>query len=152
MDPFTRKAVIGSGILLGLLVVLLVPWDRLQLRPRIWQLDEILQKDPVLASYPYRFRAVQFLNGIVTLTRPYDSEVPAILFLTAMDPTLANKPADSADAQAAFARLSEHEMQAIGVMRAQPDVESVDWMLDRAWLDRHHIDVPDPQRATRPGM
>ncbi len=97
----------------------------------------------MLAAYPYRFQAVLYHDEIVTLTRPYDSQVPVTAFLAAMDPTLAGKPADDPDVRAAQDQQVLHEMRATELMLAQPDVKSVVWHLDSAWLDRHGIAVSD---------
>jgi len=108
-------------------------------RPRIWQLNEVLEQDPVLAEYPYKFRALLFLNGVVTLTSPHASEVPLRPFLNRIDPSLADKPADApevAEAERAFRAVERHAVQ---VMLAQPDVNSVIWGLDRAWYHQNQV-------------
>jgi hypothetical protein len=149
MDRFTRNAVIGTGLVLALLILSLVPWDRMSLRPRIWQLNDILSQDPILAAYPYEIRALLFLNGVVTLTRPYDDQVPVNAFLGAIDPALAGKAADDPALVAAKDRLRQHEMHAIMLMVAEPDVDSVVWQLDRARLFDLGIALPSAAAAGR---
>ena len=138
MDRLNRNAIIISAIIL-ILLVLSMAWHRIDMKPRIWQLNDVLQQDPVLAAYPYPFRALLFLNGIVTLTSPHASEAPLEPFLIQIDPALAGKAPDSPEMQAARARFNEHEMHAIQVMMAEPDVESVIWSLDRAWYQKQGI-------------
>ncbi|NCC29548.1 MAG: hypothetical protein EOM22_15765 [Gammaproteobacteria bacterium] len=147
MDRFTRNAVIGSGVLVVLLILSLLPWGGMAFGPRIWQLNAVLERDPVLAEYPYDFKALLFLNGIVTLTRPYDADVPMDDALVAMDPTLAGKPADDPAFAAARDRLQRAEFHAIGLMLAEPDVGSIVWSLDRAWLNGQGIAFPAPNPA-----
>ena len=147
MDRFTRNAVIGSGVLVVLLILSLLPWGGMAFGPRIWQLNAVLERDPVLAEYPYDFKALLFLNGIVTLTRPYDADVPMDDALVAMDPTLAGKPADDPAFTAARDRLQRTEFHAIGLMLAEPDVGSIVWSLDRAWLNGQGIAFPAPNPA-----
>jgi hypothetical protein len=147
MDRFTRNAVIGSGVLVVLLILSLLPWGGMAFGPRIWQLNAVLERDPVLAEYPYDFKALLFLNGIVTLTRPYDADVPMDDALVAMDPTLAGKPADDPAFTAARDRLQRTEFHAIGLMLAEPDVGSIVWALDRAWLNGRGIAFPAPNPA-----
>ncbi|MFB1485701.1 MULTISPECIES: hypothetical protein [unclassified Thiocapsa] len=147
MDRFTRNAVIGSGVLLVLLILSLLPWGGMAFGPRIWQLNAVLERDPILAEYPYDFKALLFLNGIVTLTRPYDADVPINEALVAMDPTLAGKPADDPAVVAARGGLQRMEFHAIGLMLAEPDVGSIVWSLDRAWLNRRGIAFPAPNPA-----
>lgn len=140
MDRLTRNALIVSALLLMLLTLSLT-WNRFDLRPRIWQLNAILENDPVLKNYPYHFRALLFQNGIVTLSSPHASERPVEPFLKAIDPALANPAPAGAELamEAARARLWRQELHAIALMTAQPDVDAVVWSLDRAWYRRHGL-------------
>ncbi|EGV15921.1 hypothetical protein [Thiocapsa marina] len=147
MDRFTRNAVIGSGVITVLLILSVLPWGGMAFGPRIWQLNDVLKQDPILAEYPYEFKALLFLNGIVTLTRPYDAGIAMNEVLMAMDPTLAGKPADDPAVVAARDRLQRMEFHAIGLMLAEPDVDSIVWSPDRAWLNRQGIDFAPPVQA-----
>ncbi|MBK1719583.1 hypothetical protein [Thiocystis violacea] len=139
MDRLTRNSIIISVALFILLIVSLA-WNNYELRPRVWQLDEVLDEDPVLSNYPYDFRVLVFLNGIVTLSSPNGGgEAPIQPFLIKTDPALADKTAESAEMAAAERHFREIEMRAIQLMLAQPDVDSVLWSLDRAWYHRHRV-------------
>ncbi|NEV64149.1 hypothetical protein [Thiorhodococcus minor] len=142
MDRLTRNSIIISAILLVLLIVSLAASQN-ELRPRVWQLNELLEDDPVLANYPYDFRVLLFLNGIVTLTSPHASEAPLEPFLAKVDPRVADKPAGSPEMRAAGQRFREVEMRAIQVMVSQPDVESVVWALDKAWYHKNKVPLGD---------
>jgi hypothetical protein len=144
MDRMTRTAVIASGVLAILLILSVLPWGEMRLGPRIWQLNAILKEDPTLSASPYRFKALLFLNGIVTLTRPYDEGVPVIDALRAIDPTLVGKSAEDPAVIAARDRLQALEMYAINLMLAEQDVRSIVWSLDRAWLTGKGIALPPP--------
>jgi hypothetical protein len=144
MDRFTRNAVIATAVLTLALILSVTSWSEMRLGPRIWQLNAILAQDPTLEESPYPFKAVLFLNGIVTLTRPYDEQVSLTEALTAMDPTLSGKPADDPAVIAARDRLQGYEMYAIGLMLSQQDVRSVVWSLDRAWVNEQGIALPPP--------
>ncbi|MGQ9660440.1 MAG: hypothetical protein ACUVQI_10240 [Thermochromatium sp.] len=138
MDRLTLTGIIASAAFLVFLIVTL-SWHNDELRPRIWRLNEILEQDPVLAEYPYHFRALLFLNGVVTLTSPHASGVPLRTFLNRIDPLLADKPDDAPEVIAAEQRFRAVEDQAVKVMLAQPDVVSVIWSLDRAWYHDHQV-------------
>lgn len=138
MDRLTRTSIIISGILLVLLIVSLA-WSRFGATPRVWQLNALLEEDPVLAQYPYQFRVVLFLNGIATLTSPHASQVPIEPFLRAIDPALAAKPNDEKAMAAALERFRQQEMRAVDLLYAEPDVESAAWSLDRAWYHQHRV-------------
>ncbi len=138
MDRLTRNSIIISAILFVLLIVSLAA-HKYELRPRVWQLNQLLEEDPVLSGAPYQFRVVLFINGVVTLTSPHASEVPIEPFLVATDPALAGKPATDPEMLAAGQGFRETEMRAIQIMVDQPDVDSVVWSLDRAWYHKHGV-------------
>lgn len=141
MDRLTLTSIIASAAFLIFLIVTLT-WHNDELRPRVWQLNEVLEQDPVLAEYPYDFKVLLFLNGVVTLTSPQASEAPLRPFLNRIDPSLADKPADAPEVVEAERRFRAIEMQAIQVMLSQPDVESVIWSLDRAWYHKNRVQLP----------
>lgn len=138
MDRLTLSSIIASAAFLIFLIVTLT-WHNDELRPRVWQLNEVLEQDPVLADYPYDFKALLFLNGVVTLTSPHASEVPLRPFLNRIDPSLADKPADAPEVVEAERSFRAIEMRAIQVMLTQPGVESVIWALDRAWYHKNRV-------------
>jgi hypothetical protein len=141
MDRFTRNSIIFSAVLLALLVLSLT-WSSFGWTPRIWQFNARLQEDPVLTTYPYQFRAVLFVTGIVTLTSPHADEVALEPFLRVVDPTLREHPADAAALTAAQERFAQHEQRAIALLLAEEDVDSVIWSLDRAWYHQHKLPLP----------
>lgn len=141
MDRLTLSSIIASAAFLIFLIVTLT-WHNDELRPRVWQLDETLEQDPMLAEYPYDFKVLLFLNGVVTLTSPHGSQVPLRPFLNRIDPSLADKPDDAPEVVEAERRFRAIEMHAIQVMLAQPDVESVIWALDRAWYHKNRVPLP----------
>lgn len=143
MDRLTRNAILLSALLL-LLLILSLAWNQFGITPRIWQLNALLKEDPVLADYPYDFRAVLFFNGIATLTNPTAGSVPAEPFLTRIDPELTGQAPDDDLMGVARERFRRHEMRAIELMVSQPDVESVVWSLDRAWYHKHGIPLGRP--------
>lgn len=146
MSPFTRNSVILSAV--GLLLII-VSLGSGSIIPRVWQLNALLDEEPVIGAYPYDFRVLTFLNGIVTLSSPRASTVDERWTLTQIDPALAELPAADPAWSAAARQLSETEFRAIAVLLEQPDVDSVVWSLDRAWFHRHDMDLP-PQAQPGP--
>ena len=138
MDRLTLTSIIASAAFLIFLIVTLT-WHNDELRPRVWQLNEVLEQDPMLTEYPYDFKVLLFLNGVVTLTSPHASEAPLRPFLNRIDPSLADKPADAPEVVEAERGFRAIEMQAIQVMLSEPDVESVIWSLDRAWYHKNRV-------------
>ena len=143
MDSLTRNSIIIS-IILFVLLIFSIGWDRFGVRPRIWELNDVLEQDPVLTNYPYRFKVLQFLNGVATLTSPHANAVPIQPFLATIDPALGGKASTDQAMIAAAQRLTEAEMRAVELMTAEPDVDSVVWSLDRAWYHKHGIRLVQP--------
>ena len=141
MDRLTLSSIIASAAFLVFLIVTLT-WHNDELRPRVWQLNELLEQDPVLADYPYDFKVLLFINGVATLSSPQTSELPLRPVLNRFDPTLADKPDTAPEVVAAERRWRAIELQAIQVMLSQPDVESVVWALDRAWYHKQRLPLP----------
>lgn len=149
MLGFFRNAIILSAIALVLLALTL-SWAPNGIRPRIWQLNELLQQDEVIAQYPYDFRVLTFLGGVATITSPRASTVPEEWYLTVIDPALAGKAADAPEVTAARERLYGTEMRIIALMLSQDDIDSVVWTLDRAWYHRHGVKLPPQAEPTLP--
>ena len=141
MDRLTLSSIIASAAFLVFLIVTLT-WHNDELRPRVWQLNELLEQDPVLADYPYDFKVLLFINGVATLNSPHTSALPLRPVLNRFDPTLADKPDTAPEVVAAERRWRAIELQAIQVMLSQPDVESVVWALDRAWYHKQRLPLP----------
>jgi hypothetical protein len=112
------------------------------LTPRVWQMNAMLRDDPVLAAYPYEFRVVNYLNGTASLTRPYTDASGPMVFLAKINPALAGLGSDDPAIRSAERTLKEHEYRAIGLLLDQPDVDSVNWWLDRAWYTRNNVPLP----------
>jgi hypothetical protein len=144
--PFTvalpRLTAGRVAIVVILSIVLLLALYGKPLAPRIWKLNAMLQDDPVLAAYPYEFRVVIFLNGIATLTRPYTDTSDPRVFLTHINPALAGLRLDDPAMRRAEQALKDQEDRAIGLLLDQPDVESVNWLLDQAWYNRNQVPLP----------
>jgi hypothetical protein len=138
MDNFTRiySIIIGLAIAAGLFF-----WASSGDEPRVGELDSILAADPIVSDYPYRFRVRSFDNGVVTLSSPRSAAFPAVKFLPIIDPKLANKAQDDPAMIAAQQELIDHQKRAQGLMLAEPDVASVAWELDSAWLAQHGADM-----------
>ncbi len=138
MDRFTRIYSIAIGvILIGALAV----WIGSVWKPQVWELDQVLEADPLVSSYPYRFRVVSFENGVATISTPRSFDVPAYRFLAIIHPNLTNKADNDPQAIAAQQELIDHQKRAQGLILAQPQVESVQWELDTQWLAARGISV-----------
>ena len=142
MDRFTRIYSIAIGVVvIGALAV----WIASAWKPQVWELDQVLEADPLVSSYPYRFRVVSFENGVATISTPRSFDVPAYRFLAIIHPNLTNKADNDPQVIAAQQELIDHQKRAQGLILAQAQVESVEWQLDTQWLAARGISVsPKP--------
>lgn len=129
MDRFTRNYL----IFLGLIAFALLGWWLSSLNPRVAEINDILEADSQLSTYPYPFRVVSLKNGEAALSTPRSVEVPVIQFLGVIKPNLRGKPQDNPDMMTAQADLVSHQKRAEKLVQDQPDITSVRWILDREW-------------------
>lgn len=140
MDRFTRIYSIAIGVIvIGAVAV----WVGSAWKPHVWDLDSVLEADPQISSYPYRFRVVSLEDGVATLSTPRSFDVPAYRFLAIIHPNLANKADNDPAMIAAQQELIDHQKRAQGLILAQPEVKSVQWELDTQWLAARGISVSD---------
>jgi hypothetical protein len=147
MDTFTRNYSIG---LASLALALVLFWLYSLWTPRVWELNELLEAEPVVAAYPYAFRVVEFSDGVAILSTPRSFAFPAVRFLPILYPELANLAQDDPRMVAAQQRLIDAQKGAMELVQKQPDVRLVRWMLDVGWLADHGIQVQqtDIEEAT----
>lgn len=143
MDRFTRNYSIALGLLL---MAALVLWIRSAWQPQAWDLDKVLTSDPILSTYPYRFRLRSIEDGVATISTPRSFDIPAMRFLAIIHPNLAGLAQDDPKMVSAQQELIDHQKRAMGLMLAQPQVKSVAWQLDTQWLADHGVQPPSPSR------
>lgn len=139
MDSFTRNYSIALGVIV---VAVLAWWISASFNPRVGDLNDVLAADPDLSGYPYRFRVVDYADGVAVVSTPRSFDVPAMRFLEIIKPEVAGKAQDDPAMLAAQQELIEHQKRAQALMLGQPDVERVDWRLDVRWLADHGVQAP----------
>ena len=147
MDTFTRNYSTGlASLALGLVLF----WLYSLWTPRVWELNEMLEADPVVAAYPYAFRVTEFSDGVAILSTPRSFAFPAVLFLPVLYPELAHLAQDDPRMVAAQQRLIDAQKGAMERVLEQSDVRQVRWVLDVGWLADHGIQVQktDIEEAT----
>lgn len=137
LDGFARRYLY---VLSGLLFAGIVWWIS-NLDFRVAELNELLEADPTLASYPYPFRVLSLENGIARMTSPRSAQMSAIQSLRIMFPELLHSSALSDEMQAAQQRLATIQSSAAKVVGSQEDVSRVQWILDERWLAEHGVFV-----------
>jgi len=130
-----------------LVLALLVALDWAIRRPdsRTRELNSIIQAQasPLLKNYPYPFHVLRVEGGTAVMGTPRNFDMPAFRFLGAMYPDVNVKDANNPAFIALQRTLGKVQDEVRDIVLAQPDIKEVRWELDREWLRRNHIAVPD---------
>jgi hypothetical protein len=130
MDRFTRNYVIVLGAVVGGLVLW---WGIANWQPQVWRLNGLLDDEPTLAAFPYRFRVLELVDGVASVTTPRTAAAPAARFLGILRPELAGRREDDTALIAAEQQLAGVQGLARELLLAQPEIREVRWVLDRDW-------------------
>ena len=135
MDRFTRNyLIVLGGIVVLVLGAWVASWDW-----RAGEINGLLEEDPLVASYPYSFRVLAVDNGVARVSSPRSYEVPVMRFLALIRPELNGKAQDAPEMMTAQAELVKVQKRVEQIVRGQPDVRSVHWVLDRQWYSDRGI-------------
>jgi len=134
MDKFTRN----YSIFLGALTLLLLVWALYE-DPIVADLNDLLEQDQVISSYPYRFHVLRVDSGVAILSSPRNSMFPMFKALGIIFPRLANRAQDNPDLMQAQAQLAEVQKRAKRIVIESGKVPRIRWELDREWLTNHGI-------------
>ena len=130
LDDFSRRYL----YLLGGAVVIGLAWWLASLDDRAGELNDLLEADDALSAYPYQFQVISVNNGVARMSSPRSAQMSAIQGLRIMFPGLKDASADSAQIMAAQKRLAQTQSRAANLVKAEPDVDRVVWVLDERWL------------------
>lgn len=137
MDRFTRN----YSIFLGL-VVLAILLAVLYEDPAVSDLNELLEQDELVASYPYPFRVTKLdKGGVATMSTPRSTEFPVQRALGLLFPRLANRRQDDPDLMQAQQELATVQKRAMAIVKDADAVKRVSWVLDTAWLSKYGVQV-----------
>ena len=130
-----------------IVLALLVALDWAIRRPdgRTQGLNEAIKAaaSPQLKSYPYPFHVMRVEGNTAIMGTPRNFDMPAFRFLGAMYPDVNVKDHDNPAFIALEKTLGLVQDEAKAIVLAQPGISGVKWELDREWLRRNHIAVPD---------
>lgn len=136
-----------------IVLALLVALDWAIRRPdgRTQGLNEAIKAaaSPQLKNYPYPFHVMRVEGNTAIMGTPRNFDMPAFRFLGAMYPDVNVKDHDNPAFIALEKTLGQVQDEAKGIVLAQPGITGVKWELDREWLQRHHLQVPDKLPARR---
>lgn len=135
LDRFTRNYLIVLGSVAGLILIAwIASWN-----PRVGEINALLEADPLVSAYPYRFHVMVLDNGIAQVSTPRSFDVPVMRFLTIIHPELNGKAQDDPAMMAAQDELVKVQKRVAQIVRSQPDVKGIRWVLDREWYSSHGL-------------
>jgi hypothetical protein len=101
------------------------------------------QGSETLHKYPYHFRVLRVSGDTAVLATPRNVSVPAFRFLGVIHPEIDVKNPNDPAFIAAEKELAAVQTEVMNLARAQPGIKRVQWELDKAWLAKNGIDVPN---------
>ena len=137
--PASKTEKIAAAILLPLLLLgLWFVWNSTH-DSRVAEINALLQADAEIAAYPYRFRVVALRDHTAVVTSPRNAQSSILRALKIIEPELNLTNPDSPEVIAAQKRLASVQKKAKRIVLSQPDIERIDWRLDRNWLRLHGV-------------
>ena len=137
LDRGTRiYAAVLAAIVLGLVFLALYE------PPQVSELNDRLQADGQVGSFPYAFRVLRVDNGIAVMSTPRSSAVPVAQVLDKIFPGLGNADPASPLFRELQDKLASTQKRAKAIVLKDPDNKQVQWELDRNWLSSHGVALP----------
>ena len=130
-------------ITIALLVAL--DWAIQRPDPLTRELNQALatEASPKLRDYPYQFHVLRVEGDTAVMSTPRNFDVPAFRMLGVLYPDINVKDANNPAFIAVEHQLGRMQDEAKGIVLAQPGIEQVRWELDKQWLRRKGIEVPE---------
>lgn len=131
-------------LLIVLVLLVALDWVIRRPDPRTRELNQIIetQASKQLRDYPYQFKVLRVEGKRAVMSTPRNFDVPAFRMLGVLYPDINVKNANDPSFIAAEHLLGRVQDEAKGIVLAQPGIEQVDWELDKQWLHRWGIEVP----------
>ncbi|WP_457673990.1 glutamate-ammonia-ligase adenylyltransferase [Thiolapillus sp.] len=128
-------AVLGTVVLALVFLALYTP-------PQVARLNERLEADEQVGSFPYPFRVLRVSNGMAVMSTPRSSAVPVARVLDRIFPGLGNSDPASPLFRELQDQLASTQKRARAIVLKDPEIKGVQWELDRNWLMEHGISLP----------
>lgn len=131
--------------LLVIALLVLLDWAIRRPDPQSRDLNAIIkaQASPQLKAYPYQFHVLRVEGETAVMATPRNFQSPAFRFLAVLYPEINVKDHNNPSFIAVEKLLGQVQDEAKNIVLAQPGIKQVKWELDREWLTRHHIEVPE---------
>lgn len=130
-----------------IVIVLLVALDWVIQRPdpKTRELNDILTKQASqkLKDYPYKFHVIRVEGKTAVMSTPRNFDSPAFRMLGVLYPDINVKDANNPAFIAVERLLGQVQDEARDIVLGESGISDVRWELDKNWLRRQGIEVPD---------
>ncbi|MBT3056919.1 MAG: hypothetical protein KME69_18770 [Candidatus Thiodiazotropha sp. (ex Codakia orbicularis)] len=128
-----RGTKIYAAVLTSICFGILLTW-LLTLDFRLGEIDDMLQRDPLISSYPYPFRAMQIRGTTAIISSPRSSTMPAVRFIGLIKPSLKNLSDQDPKLIAAQKELAAVQSKVRKLVLDWEDIDRIDWRIDKEWF------------------
>jgi hypothetical protein len=130
-----------------LVIALLVALDWAIRRPdaKTRELNDIIatKASQKLKDYPYQFQVLRVEGSTAVMSTPRNFDSPAFRMLGVLYPDINVKDPNNPAFIAVEHLLGQVQDEAKDIVLAQPGITDIRWELDKGWLRRKGIEVPD---------
>mgnify|MGYP000107754413 FL=1 len=140
-----RKIKSWQWVLLVLAFLVALDWAIRRPDGRTRELNSVIeaQASQQLRNYPYPFHVLRVEGGTAVMGTPRNFQMPAFRFLGALYPEVNVKDHNNPAFIAVEHLLGQVQDEAKDIVLAQPGITDIRWELDKGWLRRKGIEVPD---------
>lgn len=132
-------------IVVVLVLLVALDWAIQRPDPLTRELNQALESkaSAKLRDYPYQFHVLRVEGETAIMGTPRNFDVPAFRMLGVLYPDINVKDANNPAFIAVERLLGQVQDEAKDIVLAQPGIKQVRWELDKAWLHRKGIEVPE---------
>jgi hypothetical protein len=117
---------------------MLIAW-LLSLDLRLGEIDNMLQQDQQIASYPYTFRALEIKGKTAIISTPRSTSLPAVTFIGLINPGLKNLSEQDPKVISAQKELASVQSKVRKLVSSRDDIDRVDWRIDKEWYAKKGV-------------
>ena len=142
---FLRKIKSWHWVVIVLVLLALLDWAIRRPDAPTRQLNAALAENasPQLKAYPYQFHVLRVEGQVAVVSTPRSFEAPAFLMLGKLYPDINVKDHNNPRFIEVERQLGRMQDEARDIVLAQQGIALVRWELDRNWLRRQGIEIPE---------
>jgi hypothetical protein len=140
-----RKIKSWQWVLVALVFLVALDWAIRRPDAQTRQLNAVLadRASAQLKAYPYQFRVLRVEGDTAVMSTPRNFDAPAFRMLGVLYPDINVKDNNNPKFIEVERLLGRVQDEAKDIVLAESGIASVRWELDRDWLRRRGIEVPD---------